>query len=663
VRYILVVFVSSLAAQSLNISPQAPSVSQGKTITFTSTQPVTWSLAGAGSLVAVGNTTVTYLAPTSVIPQGVAAGCQTTPSDSVFNTRIDNLPLEAHSAQWTGAMTNPTPLSIQPDWGVNIVDGSTPMQQESFLYTPQNNGSYPRTDLATRKEEAGSFQTDLVAGSSDKQAIYVDPRSCTFYETYKQYMSPRVSGAKTLTATSGVTYTSSSYALPSGGTSASNLYFFPTMLRASELYQGYIPHAFKFTYSLAGIRGGTPYWPANSILGCAAAACPNSPPYGARFRLKASYDISHFSANAQVILRALQQYGMFLGDVGTGGAVLYADTDTTEDPAIIAAFGEIYNAKLLMSSFEAVDESSFIVSTKSMQVNPANPYQAPANSAVLTATPSTGPSISLPIALQAPVAATVPTLFVVAGTPSYTLPNFGGGQLAWKLVSGAGGITGGGVFYPPAASTTISSAVLQATPCGSNTPFFVHVTILPASPDGAIRIDAGSNTGTKSPGKTWLPDVGYEGAQDVLRTTDYPKWQNQTDPDINVYQSFHYLHGGDLTYSLGIPNGNYNVRMMFGVPYNGVKCTAPCTYNPNAAISPWGPYNLVVNGTVVAPNYDPGAATNHTYGTPTDIWFLTSVTNNQIVLSIRGNRSDSAPGLPIILPMLSGIEIVPVANQ
>jgi hypothetical protein len=38
---------------------------------------------------------------------------------------------------------------------------------------------------------------------------------------------------------------------------------------------------------------------------------------GARFRLKASFDISPFSANAQVILKALKKYGMFLADNGT----------------------------------------------------------------------------------------------------------------------------------------------------------------------------------------------------------------------------------------------------------------------------------------------------------------------------------------------------------
>jgi hypothetical protein len=38
---------------------------------------------------------------------------------------------------------------------------------------------------------------------------------------------------------------------------------------------------------------------------------------GARFRLKAGYDISRFSAQGQVILRALQHYGLILADNGS----------------------------------------------------------------------------------------------------------------------------------------------------------------------------------------------------------------------------------------------------------------------------------------------------------------------------------------------------------
>jgi hypothetical protein len=43
----------------------------------------------------------------------------------------------------------------------------------------------------------------------------------------------------------------------------------------------------------------------------------NAPPMGMRLRLKAGFNISGFSAQNQVILRAMQQYGLILADNGS----------------------------------------------------------------------------------------------------------------------------------------------------------------------------------------------------------------------------------------------------------------------------------------------------------------------------------------------------------
>jgi hypothetical protein len=651
--------------QGLIVTPNPAAVSQGQSLTFTSTQPVTWSLTNgsSGTLIVNSSTSATYTAPNLIVPQGISKGCQTTPSDSVFNTRIDNLPIESRSATWIAAM-NAGGLTIRPDFGTNIVDGSTPIVNETFLYTPQNNGSFPQPAAEIEKRQAGAYQTDLSSSSTDRHVISVDPRSCTFYEMYKNYFSPRACGSKICTATSGVAYSWNSYTLPTLTTSASNLVFHPLLVRLGEIKGGAINHALSFTedqYTLKALS----YWPANSTLGCKSCS---GPPYGARFRLKSSFDISTFSPNAQVILRALQQYGMFMTDASTGGATLYADTDVTQDAGVVKAFAEIATANITMTSFDAVDESSFIVKTNSIQVNPANGYQTPANFAVVNATPATGAPAAIPIALssQAP-GTTSPTLFITAGTPSYNLQSWVGGSanqiLTWSLVSGVGSVTAGGIYTPPTSVSAPTSAILQLTPNSSPTlTEIVNVTVLPAgtNPAGSIRIDVGSTTSTTSAGgtKLWLADVGFEGGIDK-QVGDYPKWQNQNDPDINIYQSFHYTDGSDLTYSLGVPNGNYKVRLMFGAPYNGLKCTAPCTYNVLQYGTTWGPYNLVANGKVAAHNYDFGLATSHTVGSPIDTYIPAWVTNNQLTISVKGYRPDSMSGYPEILPVLEGIEILP----
>ena len=43
----------------------------------------------------------------------------------------------------------------------------------------------------------------------------------------------------------------------------------------------------------------------------------NYPPMGARFRLKASFDMSSYSRRARVVLRAMQTYGLVLADNGS----------------------------------------------------------------------------------------------------------------------------------------------------------------------------------------------------------------------------------------------------------------------------------------------------------------------------------------------------------
>jgi hypothetical protein len=82
---------------------------------------------------------------------------------------------------------------------------------------------------------------------------------------------------------------------------------------------------------------------------------------GARFRLKASYDISKFSAHTQVVLQALKHYGMFLSDVGLDWEMV-GTADPNWDTAMIQ---ELFTVPA--SAFEAVDESGLMIDPNSMQ--------------------------------------------------------------------------------------------------------------------------------------------------------------------------------------------------------------------------------------------------------------------------------------------------------
>jgi hypothetical protein len=83
-------------------------------------------------------------------------------------------------------------------------------------------------------------------------------------------------------------------------------------VRYDDVAAGHIDHAIRFTLqnSRAAFIPPASHWAANSSNSLAA-------PMGMRLRLKSSFDISGFSAANQVILKALQQYGMIMADNGS----------------------------------------------------------------------------------------------------------------------------------------------------------------------------------------------------------------------------------------------------------------------------------------------------------------------------------------------------------
>jgi hypothetical protein len=84
---------------------------------------------------------------------------------------------------------------------------------------------------------------------------------------------------------------------------------------------------------------------------------------GERFRLKANFDISHFSKANQVILEALKTYGAIITDNGTNASWhLQGKPDPRWNDADLHALTQIPG-----SAFEAVDESSLMIDPSSDQ--------------------------------------------------------------------------------------------------------------------------------------------------------------------------------------------------------------------------------------------------------------------------------------------------------
>ena len=231
---------------------------------------------------------------------------------------------------------------------------------------------------------------------------------------------------------------------PSGWTStdAAGLPVFPGLVRYDEIAAGEIRHAIRFTVPQTQRAF---VWPARHYASSLTGT--QYPPMGARFRLRAGFDISGFSAANQVILRALKKYGMILADNGSAWYLSGApDSRWNND--------DLHNLGLLHGSdFEAVDVSGLMIDPNSGQA-------AQSTTVSVTVSPSTA-SVQTNATKQFTATVTNATTQAV----NWSVNGAPGGNSAVGLVSTTGLYTApavppsGGTVTVQAASTVSPSAI------------------------------------------------------------------------------------------------------------------------------------------------------------------------------------------------------------
>jgi hypothetical protein len=673
------------------LTPAAPTATPGNSIQLTSSSPVTWTLTGVGTLSNQTATSVTYTAPASVVPQNQLLGCPVLPNDSVFNTPVNNLPLDPNSNAMIAAQSL-VQLAFEPSWGVSYADGSTPLRTFLSFYDSvvHPNFVFPLQG-PNLKREGGDYVGlfSFTQNRPDHHVMTVRRTDCTFWESYDDYTDGYLRTCNdgvtpNCNVQSAVNYASTTYNFTNDwGTDAGGLLLAPLTWHVDEIRNGVIKHAARFTEGLGGIQFGGIRWPASATAG-GCSTCPNTFPMGTRLRLKASFNISTFSPYAQVMLTALKTYGMILADTGSNNAI-QVSSDFWDDPKLGAAMAEIFGDKIYISNFEVVDESSLEFSPTSYAVCPfnatcmgaANTFVQPLSQAMITATTSGGAATSVPVALQgiAIGLGVPPVLPVQAGNYSFQIPFWVNGtanqSVTWTLQSGVGSITAGGVYTPPlttASSAATTPTVLMATSAADpNVTTFLYLNILPAgvSPVGSIRIDTGSPISTTDAvGDVWLPDTGAEGTS-VAEASDYPNWVTANTQQI-VYQSAMITYGADLRYTMAVPNGNYRVHLMFGHLYN--SCTAPCGTWPGTygqEIHTYNPQMLETQGVLQSHYFDWGLLAGYNVATPEDAYLPAKVTNNILKIGAVALAPDSGPNISPLgnkLNNLNGVEILPDAS-
>ena len=302
-------------------------------------------------LLAAAAVTATLAATTASTPPKVG-GCTVFPATSVWNQRVDKLPVESDSATLIASIGLAN--GVHADFGSGLWDGSrigipyavvhgktTARSRLSFEYPDESDkGPYPIPANVPIEGAPGHLD------SGDRHALIVDADSCRLYELYALQRS-----GTHWTAGSGAIFNLRSNALrPAGWTSAdaAGLPILPGLARwDGDAATGAIRHALRFTAE----RTRRAYvYPARHYA--SSSTDPSLPPMGLRVRLKASIDISKLPPQARIVAQAMKTYGLILADNGSSWYVSGAPSPHWSNDQL-HALGTLHG-----SDFEVVDTSS-----------------------------------------------------------------------------------------------------------------------------------------------------------------------------------------------------------------------------------------------------------------------------------------------------------------
>jgi hypothetical protein len=188
-------------------------------------------------------------------------------------------------------------------------------------------------------------------GNGDRHVLVLDNNNCWLYELYGASGN---SDGTWNAASAAVWDLLSDEQRPLTWTSAdaAGLPVFPGLIRYDEVAAGQINHALRFTLqsSRAAFVAPASHWAATSSNSFAA-------PMGMRMRLKASFDVTSYSASNQVILNALKKYGMIMADNGSNMYISGAPDDRWDNNDLHQL------GNLTAANFEVVAMSTVYIST------------------------------------------------------------------------------------------------------------------------------------------------------------------------------------------------------------------------------------------------------------------------------------------------------------
>jgi len=243
------------------------------------------------------------------------------PADNAWNQDISALPIDPMSANYIASIGQSGNGFLHADFGSN------PSYGIPYIVVPATQPAVPVnfTDYGD-ESDPGPYPIPLnapVEGGSDRHVLAVRQGECKLYEMFNAWPQ-----GDHWDASSGAVFDLNSNALrPDTWTSAdaAGLPILAGLVRYDEAAAGEIRHALRFTVGTvqrAWVHPATHYGTSSD---------PSRPPYGARLRLKASFDVSTYHGQARVVLEALRRYGMIVADQGTSWFITGAADSRWDD--------------------------------------------------------------------------------------------------------------------------------------------------------------------------------------------------------------------------------------------------------------------------------------------------------------------------------------------
>jgi hypothetical protein len=237
------------------------------------------------------------------------------PADNLWNLDISTAAVDPNS----DAIINfiGSTVTLHPDFGAGLYAGST----MGIPYDVVSGSPFVNINFTAYGSESDPGPMPVPSnapiegyphpGNGDRHVLILDRDNCWLYELYSSY--PQKNGNWSV-ASAAVWDLLNDEMRPYTWTSAdaAGLSVFAGLARYDEVAAGAIRHALRFTLqnSREAFTPPASHWASTSTNSLAA-------PMGMRLRLKSSFDISTFPPQSQVILAALQKYGMIMADNGS----------------------------------------------------------------------------------------------------------------------------------------------------------------------------------------------------------------------------------------------------------------------------------------------------------------------------------------------------------